>query len=435
MKTYDVIVIGAGTSGLMAAVAAAQSGARVVLIEKNKRIGKKLLLTGGGRCNVTNNRPYEEIIAHIPGNGKFLYSAFSQYDNYDIIDFFESSGVQLKEEDHGRMFPVSDRSKTIVETFQHKAQELGVAVYNEALVRKVLTKENQVIGVELAQQKIYAPSIVIATGGKTYPSTGSTGDGYAFAKALGHTVEPLYPTESPIRCVDSFIQKKTLQGLSLQDVCLSVLGPKNKPIVSHTMDLLFTHFGLSGPAALRCSGFVNQLLKKQTSQKQPTVTLSLDMLPNQSEPELLQLLQQKIAVEPDKQLKNTFKQLLPERLLEFLLEKHDLLEVKGKQVTERQLEAWIREMKDFHFTANGTFPLEKSFVTGGGIALKEINPKTMESKLVQGLYFCGEVLDVNGYTGGYNITAALVTGHCAGIHAADTAQYSQYVLESLDDVE
>lgn len=426
MTKFDVIVIGAGTSGLMAAIAAAEHGSRVLLLEKNKRIGKKLLLTGGGRCNVTNNRSPEEIIAHIPGNGKFLYSAFSQYNNQDIIHFFESNGTALKEEDHGRMFPTTDRSQTIVETLHTKLKELAVTLYTEAPVKKILRKDNQIIGVALENQKIYAPCVILATGGKTYPSTGSTGDGYRFSEAFGHSISPLYPTESPIRSEEPFIKKKTLQGISLRDVQLSVLNEKGKAIVSHQMDLLFTHFGISGPAALRCSSFVNQALSKNPGQ---AVQLSLDIFPETTEKQLIIDVTRRIQAEPEKQLKNTLRQFLPERLLEFLLEKNELGEQKGRQLSEQQLEMFIKSMKDFRITASGTFPLEKSFVTGGGISLKEIQPKTMESKLVQGLFFCGEVIDINGYTGGYNITAALVTGHNAGQHAAEMADYMSYVID------
>ncbi|MFD1899781.1 aminoacetone oxidase family FAD-binding enzyme [Enterococcus termitis] len=208
---------------------------------KNKRVGKKLLLTGGGRCNVTNNRPAEEIIAHIPGNGKFLYSAFSQFDNYDIMAFFEANGTHLKEEDHGRMFPVTDRSKTIVETLFNQLELLGVTIYTEAKVEKVLRKEDQVIGIALEHEKIYAPCVILTTGGRTYPSTGSTGDGYKIAKRLGHTISPLYATESPIISDDRFIKEKPY-NFSLQDVSLAVLNSKGKIVVAHQMDLLFTHF-------------------------------------------------------------------------------------------------------------------------------------------------------------------------------------------------
>lgn len=423
MKQFDVIIIGAGTSGMMAAIAAAESGSKTLLLEKNKKVGKKLLLTGGGRCNVTNNRPSEEIIAHIPGNGKFLYSAFSQYDNYDIMNFFESNGTHLKEEDHGRMFPISDRSKTIVETLYNKLLELGVTIYTEAKVEKILSQDKQIIGVKLASGKIYAPCVIVSTGGRTYPSTGATGDGYRLAKKMGHTLTPLYATESPIICNDPFILAKTLQGLSLQNVSLTVLNTKGKKIVSHQMDLLFTHFGLSGPAALRCSSFVNQELAK--NEHQP-VSLSLDVFPETSSTDVAKLIQDKLKEQPEKTLKNALKNILPERLLLFYLHELELADLPAKNIDEQQLISLISLLKSFKLHATKTLPLEKSFVTGGGVSLKEINPKSMESKRVNGLFFTGELLDINGYTGGYNVTAAFVTGHVAGRHASEIAEYTYF---------
>ncbi|MBM7688316.1 hypothetical protein BCR24_05550 [Enterococcus ureilyticus] len=421
MKLFDVIVVGAGTSGMMAAIAAAKAGSNTLLVEKNKRVGKKLLLTGGGRCNVTNNRPAEEIIAHIPGNGKFLYSAFSQFNNYDIMDFFESNGTHLKEEDHGRMFPVTDRSKTIVETLFHQLETLGVTIYTEAKVEKVLRKEDQIIGVALEHEKIYAPCVILTTGGRTYPSTGSTGDGYKIAKRVGHTISPLYATESPIISNDLFIQNKTLQGLSLQDISLSVLNSKGKVVVEHQMDLLFTHFGISGPAALRCSSFVNQELVK--NEQQPVVLL-LDIFPSKTIAELKDELKRKISEQPDKSIKNALKNLVPERLLDFILSQTGISDQQAKQVSAQQLDQLLLQLKTFKINAEKTLPIEKSFVTGGGVSLKEIQPKSMESKLVKGLFFAGELLDINGYTGGYNVTAAFVTGHVAGINASAIAEYT-----------
>ncbi|MGX7243465.1 NAD(P)/FAD-dependent oxidoreductase [Enterococcus quebecensis] len=428
MKLFDVIVVGAGTSGMMAAIAAATAGSNTLLIEKNKRVGKKLLLTGGGRCNVTNNRPADEIIAHIPGNGKFLYSAFSQFNNYDIMEFFESNGTHLKEEDHGRMFPVTDRSKTIVETLFNKLEQLGVTIYTEAKVEKILHKDQQVIGVALEHEKIYAPCVILTTGGRTYPSTGATGDGYKLAKRLGHTISPLYATESPIISEDLFIRDKTLQGLSLRDVSLAVLDSKGKTIVSHQMDLLFTHFGLSGPAALRCSSFINQELQKNNDLP---VTLSLDIFPEKEKSEILSELQSKLHEHPDKTIKNALKNYIPERYLDLLLEQLKLVNTPAKQVTDLQLEQFVQTTKGFLIHAVKTLPIEKSFVTGGGISLKEVNPKTMESKKIGGLFFAGELLDINGYTGGYNVTAAFVTGHVAGSHAAEIAEYTYLPLDEM----
>ena len=242
-KSYDVIVIGAGTSGMMAAISAAENGADVLLIEKNKKVGKKLLMTGGGRCNVTNHRSVDDLIAHIPGNGKFLYSTFSQFNNFDVMTFFESHGVPLKEEDHGRMFPVTDKSKTIVEGLLQALHEKQVTLLTNTVVTKLLHDETQIQGVRTEFEEFTAPCVILTTGGRTYPSTGATGDGYKMAKKVGHTITPLYPTESPLISEEPFIKARTLQGISLQDIALSVLDSTGKTVVSHTMDLLFTHLG------------------------------------------------------------------------------------------------------------------------------------------------------------------------------------------------
>ncbi len=415
MNKFDVIVIGAGTSGMMAAVAAAENGANTLLLEKNKRLGKKLLLTGGGRCNVTNAHSVTDIIEHIPGNGKFLYSAFHQFDNQDIQNFFLSAGVKLKEEDHGRIFPVSNRSQTIVDALAEKLRQLSVIVYTDTVVTKILTDNARVTGVQQIDHSVYsAPCVIIATGGKTYRSTGSTGDGYEFAKRCGHSIQPLYPTEVPLISEDRFIKNKRLQGLSLQNVALSVLNKKGRPIVTHKMDLLFTHFGLSGPAALRCSTFVVQGLKDRKN-----IPLVLDIFPDETDQELMNLIQMKQQAEPQKSIKNGLKNFLPERLISLLLEEANISENETFiNVPVKELEKFMELLKNFPITITATWPLDKAFVTGGGITLKEIEPKTMASRLVSGLFFTGEVLNINGYTGGYNITAAFVTGHVAGVHAA-----------------
>ncbi|MEH7355509.1 NAD(P)/FAD-dependent oxidoreductase [Neobacillus drentensis] len=418
---YDIIVIGGGPSGLMAAIAAGEKGAKVLLIDKGDKLGRKLAISGGGRCNVTNRLPVEEIIKHLPGNGKFLYSAFSIFSNEDIITFFEKLGVALKEEDHGRMFPVSNKAQLVVDALLEQLEKLKVKIFKNSPVADVIYENGHVSAVLLKDgQKIGAKSIVIAVGGKSVPHTGSTGDGYAWAENAGHTITELFPTEVPVTSSEPFIKNKTLQGLSLRDISLTVLNPKGKAIISHRMDMLFTHFGISGPAVLRCSQFVVKAMKKWNLKE---VTMSLDVLPDQKEEEIFQRIGKLVKSEPKKSIKNTLKGLVPERYLLFLLDQNgiDPSEQCGT-ISNEKIRSFAKSCKQFPIKVNGTLPLEKAFVTGGGVSVKEIEPQTMGSKLMNGLYFCGEILDVHGYTGGYNITSALVTGRLAGSNAALSAK-------------
>ncbi|HEY4553330.1 MAG TPA: NAD(P)/FAD-dependent oxidoreductase [Bacillaceae bacterium] len=418
---YDVIVIGGGPSGLMASIAAAENQAKVLLIDKGNKLGRKLAISGGGRCNVTNRLPLEEIIRHIPGNGRFLYGAFSVFNNEDIIRFFENLGIELKEEDHGRMFPVSDRAQSVVDALLSRMEELGVEVRVNSPVKEVLYEADKTAGVLLESGgKLASKAVVIASGGKSVPHTGSTGDGFPWAERAGHTIAELFPTEVPVTSGENFIKDKTLQGLSLRDVALSVLNPKGKPIITHRMDMIFTHFGISGPAVLRCSQFVVKAMKKF---KVIEVAMMLDALPDSPSEELYQKLQKTLKDEPKKAIKNALKGLVPERYLLFLLEKNKIDPgAPCSTVSAEKLRLFSESCKQFRFSVNGTLPLEKAFVTGGGVSVKEIEPKTMASKLMPGLYFCGEVLDIYGYTGGYNITSALVTGRLAGANAAEFSQ-------------
>lgn len=409
---YQTIIIGGGPSGLMAAVAASENNSnKVLLIEKKKGLGRKLKISGGGRCNVTNRLPYEEIIKNIPGNGKFLYSPFSKFDNESIIEFFESRGIKLKEEDHGRMFPVSNKSQDIVDTLVNTIKNNNVEIKEETVVNDI-SKNDQSFIVKTQDGEFESKTVIIATGGTSVPQTGSTGDGYRFAKNLGHTITELFPTEVPITSSESFIKNKTLKGLSLKDVELSVLKKNGKKRISHQMDMIFTHFGVSGPAALRCSQFV---YKEQKNQKKQKIKLQLDVFPEISLQDLENKIKKILSEEPDKYIKNALRGLIEERYLLFMLEQANINEnTTFHHLSNQQLTHLAKHFKQFIFTVNGTLSIERAFVTGGGVSLKEIWPKTMMSKIQPGLFLCGEVLDIHGYTGGYNITSALVTGHVAG---------------------
>lgn len=415
---YDVIVIGGGPSGLMASVAAAEHGATVLLVDKGDKLGRKLAISGGGRCNVTNRMPIDELIQYIPGNGKFLYSPFAVFNNENIISFFESLGIRLKEEDHGRMFPVSDSAKSVVDALLNKIKQLKVTIKVNTPVETVLYKDGAVEGIKLkSKEKVYTPSVVIAVGGKSVPNTGSTGDGYAWAKIAGHTITDLYPTEVPLTSKDPFIKKKKLQGLSLRDVALTVRKPNGKEIKTHRWDMVFTHLGLSGPAVLRCSQYVVKALKKY---KPDHIVVTIDSVPDQHEEQVFQQLLKLAKNEPNKAVKNVWKNVVPERYLLFLLERVELsADTTYHHLPKEQVRAFAKQLKAFPVNINGTLSIEKAFVTGGGVSLKEIHPKEMASKKMSGLYFCGEILDIHGYTGGYNITAAFTTGYTAGKSAAE----------------
>ncbi|MDY4002753.1 MAG: NAD(P)/FAD-dependent oxidoreductase [Streptococcus orisratti] len=386
MTYYDTIIIGGGPAGMMATISSAYYGQKSLLIEKNKRLGKKLSGTGGGRCNVTNNGSLDDLLAGIPGNGRFLYSVFSQFDNHDIINFFEENGVALKVEDHGRVFPTTDKSQTIIGALETKIHELGGTVLTNTEVVSV-KKINDLFHIKSADKAFTCGKLIVTTGGKSYPSTGSTGFGYDIARHFNLSVTPLESAESPLL---TDFPHKALQGISLDDVTLSY----GKHIITH--DLLFTHFGLSGPAALRLSSFVSG-----------GEIAELDFLPQTSSDDLHSYLTEN----REKSIKNALKNLVPERLADFLAVDYP---EKIKQLSPTQETQLVDKLKKMPIKITGKMSLAKSFVTKGGIDLKEINPKTLESKKVSGLHFAGEVLDINAHTGGFNITAALCTGWVAG---------------------
>lgn len=371
---------------MMATISSSFHGKKALLLEKNRRLGKKLAGTGGGRCNVTNSGTLEDLIEGIPGNGRFLYSVFSQFDNHDIIAFFEDNGVKLKEEDHGRMFPTTDKSRTIIQALENKISELGGHIKTQFEVVSV-KKKDDIFTVKSADTEFTCDQLIVTTGGKAYPSTGSTGFGHDIARHFKLEVTDIEAAESPLL---TDFPHKTLQGISLDDVTLSY----DKHIITH--DLLFTHFGLSGPAALRLSSFVRG-----------GEILSLDVLPKMTREEISQYLTEN----RDKSIKNGLRGLIPERLAEFFSEG---LPEKIKQMDPKQTESLIDKLKETKIPVTGKMNLTKSFVTKGGVDLKEINPKTLESKKVPGLHFAGEVLDINAHTGGFNITSALCSGWVAG---------------------
>jgi predicted Rossmann fold flavoprotein len=429
MIEKQIIIVGGGPAGLMASIAAAEIGAKVTLLDKGDQLGRKLAISGGGRCNVTNAKELPELIKHIPGNGRFLYSALSYFGNTEIIDFFTDLGIPLKEEDRGRMFPVSDKAKTVVDTLLRQVRKLGVQIHTNTSVKQLLFDDEKILGVELFNGiRMHASAVIVATGGKSVPRTGSTGDGYPWASDVGHTITQLYPTEVPITLADPFIPDRILQGVALRNIEMTVWSNHGKKIKTHEGDVIFTHFGLSGPAALRCSQYVvhalHQMRTQNPSLTPTTVAITLDLMPDRQSAQIIEHLQTLGKNDPKKSIKNIIKPffqelLIPERVLEFIMQQIRLsAEITAPQVSNKSWQALAEYCKQWPLHANGTLSIEEAFITGGGVSIKEIDPKTMASKLKQGLYFCGEILDVHGYTGGYNITAAFSTGHCAGRSAA-----------------
>ncbi|ASS75984.1 aminoacetone oxidase family FAD-binding enzyme [Tumebacillus algifaecis] len=412
---YDCIVIGGGPSGLMASISAGMHGAKVLLLEKGDKLGRKLLISGGGRCNVTNNKEIDELIKHIPGNGRFMHGPFSVFNNRDIIRFFEDLGIKLKEEDRGRMFPVSDKAKSVLDALLRKMDELDITIKTNTPVAHVRYENGETVGVTLrGGQKFDSKAVIIAVGGMSVPKTGSTGDGYAWAREAGHTITDLYPTEVPIKSREPWI--RDLQGLSLRHIELTVLNAKGKKIIVHEGDMIFTHFGISGPAVLRCSQFVVKELKKGTDQ----VQLLLDLFPDKTLDEVQKELHRLAELEPKKAFKNVIKGYLPERMIPLFLSRAGLQEdTTFANLPKKPLADLAELIKGLPIHAAGTLSIEEAFITGGGVHLKEVTPSTMQSKLMPGLFFCGEVLDLHGYTGGFNITVAFSTGYVAGKSAAE----------------
>lgn len=417
---YDVIIIGGGPSGLMSAIAASGQGARVCLVEKGSKLGRKLIISGGGRCNVTNAKEQDELIKQMPGNGRFMYSALTQFGNREIIQFFEELGVALKEEDRGRMFPVTDKAVTVAQALIDLLKQRGVSIHLNAAVKEVLYSEGRVGGIMLQSgEKITAPCVIIAVGGCSVPQTGSTGDGYAWAKAAGHTITELYPTEVPLTANDSFIRDKSIQGLSLRDITMTLYAPNGKKINTQEGDMIFTHFGISGPASLRMGHYVSVSQRKYGA---VPLSLTIDLMPDKTAEEITAESWQLIEEQPKKAVKNAIKGFLPERIIPLLLSLAGISdETTYSHIKKQEWSKFTNLIKAFPLTVTGTLSLEEAFITGGGVSVKEIDPRSMRSKLMDGLYFAGEVMDVHAHTGGYNITIAFSSGHSAGTHSAQEA--------------
>lgn len=413
----NVVVIGGGPAGMMAAIEAANNKNKVILIEKMNMLGKKLLITGKGRCNITSSLYMADFIKNVPGNGKFLYSAFQNYTNQDIIDFLKKQGLEVKEERGNRIFPVTDKSKDVLECFERRLKELGVKIKLNTKVKEIIVKNNYVTGVKTETEDIYADKVILATGGKSYPLTGSTGDGYILASTLGHTIETIKPSLVPLE-----IYKKEeaiqMQGLSLKNVKIRIVEKQNeqeKEIYEDFGEMLFTHFGISGPTILSGSAHLVRYKNIEELLKLKKIKLYIDLKPALTEEQLDNRILRDFKENKNKQFKNSLDNLLPQKMIKYIIKKSEILEEqKVNEITKEQRKKLVQTLKKLEFTIKGFRPVEEAIITSGGINIKEINPKTMESKLVKGLYFAGEIIDVDAYTGGFNLQIAYSTGYTAG---------------------
>ena len=406
-----VVVIGGGAAGLMAAVIAGREGAKVTLLEKMNYVGKKMGITGKGRCNITNACDMSDFIKNTPGNGKFLYGAYERFTNEDLVQLLHDAGLEIKVERGGRVFPASDSALDVRNTFMKLMKHYGVDVHLEEPVKKLLVDDGVVTGVVTDKETYHADAVVIATGGKSYPATGSTGDGYILAAQVGHKITDIRPSLVPIVTEESWV--KDLMGLSLRNVELSVVA-KNKVQAKMFGEMMFTHFGITGPIVLSLSHTVGKLMRKKNI---GTIGLDINLKPALSPETLDKRLQKDFDLYSKKQLINGMKDLLPSRLIPLIIELAGIDPQKPiNQISKEERQQIGYMLQHMPLTVKGLRPVEEAIVTAGGISLKEFNPKTMESKLVKGLYGAGEVLDIDAFTGGYNLQAAFSTGYVAAMH-------------------
>lgn len=406
-----VVVIGGGAAGLMAAVIAGREGAKVTLLEKMNYVGKKMGITGKGRCNITNACDMSDFIKNTPGNGKFLYGAYERFTNEDLLQLLHDAGLETKVERGGRVFPASDSALDVRNTFMKLMKHYGVDVHLEEPVKKLLVDDGVVTGVVTDKETYHADAVVIATGGKSYPATGSTGDGYMLAAQVGHKITDIRPSLVPIVTEESWV--KDLMGISLRNVELSVVA-KNKVQAKMFGEMMFTHFGITGPIVLSLSHTVGKLMRKKNI---GTIGLDINLKPALSPETLDKRLQKDFDLYSKKQLINGMKDLLPSRLIPLIIELAGIDPQKPiNQISKEERQQIGYMLQHMPLTVKGLRPVEEAIVTAGGISLKEFNPKTMESKLVKGLYGAGEVLDIDAFTGGYNLQAAFSTGYVAAMH-------------------
>jgi len=407
MMTSEVIVVGGGASGAFAALISAHMGRKVILFEKNERIGRKLRITGKGRCNLTNNCSNDELMNNIPVNSRFLYSAFSAFSSHDTMDFFENLGVPLKTERGQRVFPVSDNANDIADALEKALKKSGVRIIHES-VKHILTDDNICTGVVTSDGREYnAQSVLLATGGKSYSLTGSTGDGYIMAKELGHTVTNIYPSLVPLVIKENFCSE--MMGLSLRNVSVKLFD-RDRLLFSEQGEMLFTHFGVSGPLILSASSHIRDMQSGR-------YTIKIDLKPALSEQQLDKRIQRDFSENQNRDFINAIRNLLPAKIIPVIVKVSGIpADKKANSITKEERLKFAGLLKNFPLTVQDFRPIDEAIITSGGISVKEINPKTMESRLISGLFFAGEIIDVDAYTGGFNLQIAFSTAYSAGIN-------------------
>ena len=412
-----VIVVGGGPAGMMAAITAAENGNDVTIIEKMPLFGKKLLITGKGRCNITSSLYMSEFIKNTPGNGKFLYSAFQNYTNQDIIEFLKKQGLEVKEERGNRIFPVTDKSIDVLNCFKKRIDELKIKYKLNTKVEKILIKNNEILAVRTDRDIIQTDKVILATGGKSYPLTGSTGDGYKIAKDIGHTIVPIKPSLVPMEVYEKEMCKK-LQGLSLRNVEIKIVDNDRKKVVYEDFgEMIFTHFGISGPTILSGSAHLVKYKDIDYLLQKKYIQLKMDLKPALTEEQLDDRILRDFNEFKNKQFKHSLDKLLPQKMIPVIIELSKIDENKKvNEITKEERKRLVFLLKNFAITIKNFRPVEEAIITCGGINTKEIDPKTMESKIIKGLYFAGEIIDVDSYTGGFNLQIAYSTGYTAGMN-------------------